>query len=139
MISTIEDAQKEQIDSTQTNIYLESDGGRRVLFIQWSPPSPTNEKLIQKFLSLSLNQIVEHCVDSVKTIRYLTTGWEKSPCCREILPQLVKQLQRKTFADRSWRIVFICDKNQNDLFEEFLHNFSELNEEFLQPISSEFF
>ena len=139
VISTIEDAQNEQIDPTQTNIYLESNGGRRILFIQWSPSSSLNEQSIEKFFSLSLNQIVEHCATSVETIRYGTTGWDKSPYRREILPHLIKQLQRKKFAERSWRIVFICDKNQNDLFEEFLHNAPESNEGFSQPISSECF
>jgi hypothetical protein len=151
VISTVTGAIREQIDPKYGNGYFESDTDKKVLFIQWIPPhsQENNDQMkesIEKFISISLKQIEMHCKDTINTISFSTTEWEKyddrKRLSEEIIKEMKYQLHTKQFSNYSWRIVFVFDDGQVDLFNEFSQVISTLQtekdvyEQFFCPISS---
>ncbi|CAF3728572.1 unnamed protein product [Rotaria sp. Silwood1] len=151
IISTIVDAIKENIDPKYGNGYFESDYGKRVLFIEWSPylSQENNNQInesIKKFISTSIKQIDILCTNVVKTIAFATTDWEnyynRKQLAEDILNEMINQLGSKYYSDRSWNIVFLFNDEQSEFFNEFSQIISTLQtdrdgyEQFFYPIST---
>ena len=142
VISTVIDANREQIDPEFGNGYYESETGKKVLFIQW--PYSSDRVSIRRFISASFKQIDAQCGDTIKTIVFSATDWEKSDQRKEliegILHEIQVRLQSKEYANRSWRILFILNDEQKNFFNEFGQIMFDGNadEQFLHPISSMF-
>ncbi|CAM4863546.1 unnamed protein product [Rotaria socialis] len=151
IISTVVDAIKEKIDPKYGNGYFESDTGKRVLFIDWSPcilqkdNHQINES-IKNFISTSIQQIDRLCTNVVETIGFATTDWEnynnRKQLIENILHEMIKQLSIRDFSNLSWKIVFLFNDEQNDLFNEFSQAILALQtdrdnyEQFFYPIST---
>ncbi|CAF2676114.1 unnamed protein product [Rotaria sp. Silwood2] len=152
IISTISDAIKENIDPKYGNGYFESDTGKRVLFIEWSPDlsqqnnNQINES-IKKFISTSIKQIDMLCTNVVKTIAFATTDWEnydhRKQLAENILNEMINQLGSKHYSHRSWKIIFLFSDQQNEFFNEFSQVILSIQkeeddyEQFFYPISNE--
>lgn len=150
-MSTTTDAMKENLDPKQGNGYFESDTGKKVLFVQWSLPhlQEDNNQIkesIKKFISSSLKQIDMVSVNTINTIAFSTTDWEKynnrKQLVEEILNEMKYQLETRQFSNRYWKILFIFNDEQSDLFNEFsqvmlgLQTIMDDYEQFLYPITS---
>ncbi|CAF0983783.1 unnamed protein product [Rotaria sordida] len=152
IISTIGDAIKEKIDPKYGNGYFESDTNKRILFIEWSPylsQENNNNKInesIKKFISTSIKQIDILCANIVKTIAFTTTDWKnydnKKQLAENFLNEMINQLESKQYSDRSWKILFLFNDEQSDLYNEFLQIILRLQidrddyEQFFYPIST---
>lgn len=140
MISTLSDINREQINPELGNGYYESENQKKVLFMQWSPSHL--KPSIKTFISTSFNQIDTLCGDTIKTIAFSTTDWEKWDQRKEliegILREIQSQLRSKRLFHRSWRILLILPEEQKDFFTEFSQAISneDANQQFLHPISS---
>ncbi|CAF1114353.1 unnamed protein product [Adineta steineri] len=152
IISTNEDAVIEKIDSQYGNGYFESDTGKRVLLMHGSPfcSNENNhhmKKSINKFISEIFNQIDTLDPDTIKTIAFSTTNWEKynnnvKQLVEEFLNEMKYQLETEKFSNRSWKIFFVFDDEQKDLFDVFSQIILALQmkmddyEQFFYPIST---
>jgi len=87
------------------------------------------------------------CANTVKTIAFSTTNWEKNNNGRKqfvekILNEMKSQLETKQFSNRCWKILFLFDDEQSDLFNEFsqvilaLQTETDDYEQFLYSITS---
>ena len=132
IISRADDSIKEQIRFEGTNGYFESNTGKKVIFLQWSPPklhqyndqSKTSlQGSIKRFVSISLKQVVLNCAETIRTIRYSTKDWEKYRHRKQLVEffvhELKHQLTKEKYSQYSWQILFICDDHENGFFQEF--------------------
>ncbi|CAF3486533.1 unnamed protein product [Rotaria sp. Silwood1] len=155
IISTMTDAVKEQIEPDCGNFYSETDSGRKVLFIPWTPPSikldsdETEiilEESIKEFVSICLTQIVTLCSTDMKIIAVSTAEWEnysnKKQLAEKIIHALKFQLETKEFSNRDWTILFIFDEKQSEMYDLFTQTILSLRaetndyEQFYYPIST---
>ncbi|UJR07650.1 hypothetical protein I4U23_011938 [Adineta vaga] len=142
VISTTEDIIKENIDSIHRNGHFISENGKNILVILWSPLKDPIEKLI----STSFNQIDVLCMDSIESIAFSTTNWEKIDDKRKLAEEMIKEmkdlLETEDFANRSWKISFSFNDEQNDLLKEFSEIIISLRlakngyEQFTYPITT---
>ncbi len=83
------------------------------------------------------------CANTVKTIAFSTTNWGKNDkFVEKILNEMKYQFETKQFSNRCWKILFIFDDKQSDLFDEFsqvilaLQTETDDYEQFLYSITS---
>lgn len=130
---------------------MESDDGKKILFIHWLPCSSKEDdnqmkKSIKNFISASMKQITLLCKDVIKTIAFATTDWEncdqRKQLAEEIVNETIYQLKTEQFSNRSWKIIFVFNDEQIDFFNEFsqvmlsLQTEQDNDEYFFYPISS---
>ena len=126
------DAAQEGFDINEGNSYKESESGRKILFLQWIPPSngdeiKTKSKLkthIKRFVSTSLQLVATNVNDDLlETIMFSTTGWENCSSKKEFALEMINAIQHEleTRIGCRWRILlmFSKDKQQTELYQEF--------------------
>ena len=101
---------------------------------------------IKQFISASIKQIDLLCTNVVKTIAFATTEWEnydhRKQLAEDILNEINSRLRTEQFSNRSWKIIFLFNDEQNDYFNEFsqiilaLQTENDDYEQFFYPISS---
>ncbi|CAF1314178.1 unnamed protein product [Rotaria sordida] len=153
IISSQAGATEEHIDVMSDNGYLEMKTGRKFLFHRWTPTIATNDerenqklkKSIEKFISSALQGITA-CYTSAETIVFQTNEWEniglqlqQQQLLANCLINEVKQyiITRKLH----WRILFIFNNQQMNLYKEFYEIFIKLQTnqdgfaQFVSPVS----
>ncbi|CAF3924690.1 unnamed protein product [Rotaria magnacalcarata] len=101
---------------------------------------------IENFIFNSLRDVSILSVNTVNTIAFCTNEWENySPRIRlpvEIINELKIQLKKDQFSHFHWRILFVFNRNQIELYNQFSHIISSTKtnnndyEQFFYPISS---
>ncbi|CAF3537312.1 unnamed protein product [Rotaria socialis] len=101
---------------------------------------------IENFIFNSLRDVSILSANTVNTIAFCTNEWENySPRIRlaeEIINELKIQLKKDQFSHFHWRILFVFNRNQIELYNQFSHIISSTKtnnndyEQFFYPISS---
>ncbi|CAF3983936.1 unnamed protein product [Rotaria sp. Silwood2] len=133
ILSSTTDAIKEDIDINKDNSFVETQSGRKFVFVQWNLPSYNDDvqikskfkKKIKKFVSTSLQLITSNIKDEhLETIMFSTTEWEKCSNKKEFASEMINEIQHQleTRIGCRWRILFVFskDEKQTELCQEFL-------------------
>ncbi|CAF4251010.1 unnamed protein product, partial [Rotaria sordida] len=157
IISTAKGAIKENIDPTSRSLYFENDIGGRILFMPWTSLTISNldtnqtkndlRKPTNDFISTTLKKVRTLCKNHIDTICFSTTDWENfhsfgEQFANEILRSLKIELETSEYSNYKWKILFIFDDQQTDLYGRFSQAISSIqtnnniDEEFYYPIAS---
>ncbi|CAF2751248.1 unnamed protein product [Rotaria sp. Silwood2] len=152
IISCQAGATEEHIDVMSDNGYLEMKTGRKFLFHRWTPTIASNDerenrklkKSIEQFISSTLQGITA-CYTNAETIVYQTNEWEniELQLQQQLLANcLINEVKQDIITRKmNWRILFIFNNQQINLYKEFYEIFIKLQTnqdgfaQFVSPIS----